>query len=541
MLVLIFYNTIDDKKYLHYYIISFASIHKIHNIIYIYLCILIMTTSSLQSSYTFTNPSILLGKAKIDDIVNPTIEVRIPLKMLNKHGLIAWATGTGKTKTLQLFCEQLSNEGIPSVVMDIKGDFSGIAAPWNATHPKILERYEQLEMDYVAQAFSTEFFTLDGSPGAQLKTTVIEFGPLLMSKVLDCNDTQSGMISVLFHIADDLQLPLLNLQDLKTFINRVMKDGKDKLSAYGTMSSTSLSTILRKIIALESQWGEMLFAEPSFDIHDRMTTDRDGRWMVNVIRLMSMQDKPMIFATFMLGLLAELFEQLPEIGDPEKPKLVMIIDEAHLMFQNANKTLLQQIETTIKLIRSKGVGIYFCTQVPGDIPDIVLSQLGTKIQHSLRAFTAKDHETIQKAVKNYPISDIYDLSTLITSMGIGEAMISTLDEKARPTPVAHTFLCTPASRMDIITDDELDTIVSKSRLASFYNKIIDSDSAHEILVKQIGTTTWDTKQTSWHGRSFDNILKSKFATTIFKSAANTVVRGVFEKLGIKVDKRRNFF
>lgn len=497
----------------------------------------------LKTAYQFDSDSIILGKTKVNNHIIDDGRVRLSLKMMNRHGLIAGATGTGKTKTVQLMCEQLSNAGVPTVMMDIKGDFSGISQPWNATHPKILERYAQLARTYEAMWFPTEFFTLDDSTGVRIKSTVTEFWPLLMAKVLDCNDTQSGVLSVLFHIADEHQLPLVNLDDLKTFINRVEQEWNKTLTAYGSFNTTTLSTIIRKIIALESQWWDLLFAEPSFDINDWIRHDAQGRGVVNVIRLLTMQDKPQLFVTFMLGLLAEMFEVLPEVGDMDKPKLIMIIDEAHLIFSNADKHLLHHLETTIKLIRSKGVWIFFCTQVPGDIPDTVLSQLGTKIQHALRAFTARDHEMIRKAVKNYPITDLYELSELITSMGIGEAMITTLDEKGRPTPVAHTFLLTPASRMDVITDTELEQVVSRSSLTKFYNQTINTETAHEILSKQLWSQKEEKeeKQQTSSPRSMTSILKSKFATTLIKSAANAVVRGVFEKMWIKVDKRRNFF
>lgn len=440
---------------------------------------------NINSSYTFKGESFILGAAKLGEEVFTNTYVNLPLKTFNRHGLIAGATGTGKTKTLQIIAEQLSVNGVPSLVMDIKGDLSGIAMP-ATMNPKITERHDKIGLKFEASGSPVELLSISGEKGVRLRATVTEFGPILFSKILELNDVQSGMVAVVFKYCDDKRIPLIDLKDFKKTLQYVSGDGQAEFEEmYGKLSTVSLGTILRKIVELEQQGAEMFFGEPSFDVQDLIQTDREGRGVVSVLRLTDIQDRPKLFSTFMLQLLAEIYSTFPEAGDVEKPKLVIFIDEAHLVFEEASKALLDQIEVIVKLIRSKGVGIFFVTQVPTDIPDEVLSQLGMKIQHSLRAFTAKDRKAIQKASENYPLSDFYKVDELITGLGIGEAIVTALNEKGIPTSLVYTYLRAPQSRMDILTDDEIEDIVSHSDLTNHYNRSVDRESAFEILSEKM--------------------------------------------------------
>jgi DNA helicase HerA-like ATPase len=439
----------------------------------------------IQQGYAPKGDYIYMGAAMLDGETIPEAQIKIPLKTMNRHGLIAGATGTGKTKTLQILAENLSEKGVPVLMMDIKGDLSGIAKP-STGHEKITARHQLLNFEFTPKASPVEILSLSEQPGVRLKATVTEFGPVLLSRILDLSDTQTGILAIVFKYCDDNQLPLLDLKDLKKIIHYATDDGKEEFEKdYGRISKSSTGSILRKIVALEQQDADLFFGEPSFDVEDLMRTTINGRGMVNIIRLDDIQDKPKLFSTFMLSLLAELYSTLPEKGDSEAPELVMFIDEAHLIFKEASGVLLDQIESIIKLIRSKGVGIYFVTQNPTDVPKEILSQLGLKIQHSLRAFTANDRKAIKLTAENYPISEYYDTKEVLTSLGIGEAFISALDEKGRPSPLAATMMRAPMSRMDILTSEELKSLIDSSKLVSKYNKEIDRESAYELLNKKI--------------------------------------------------------
>lgn len=438
-------------------------------------------TTTVQSGYQFSGEKILLGASMFDNKLVKEAPVYIPLATMNRHGLIAGATGTGKTKTLQLLAEQLSAQGVPVLMMDIKGDLSGIAAEGTANE-KITQRHEALGIPYTPHKNPVQFLTLSNEKGAKLRATVSEFGPVLFGKILELNDTQQSVITILFKYADDKDLPLLDLKDIKKLLQFSTEEGKDEItSEYGKISTATTGTILRKIIELEQQGGDVFFGERSFDVEDLLRLSEDGKGYINMIRLTDVQDRPKLFSTFMLCLLAEIYQTFPEEGDVSKPKLVIFIDEAHLIFNEASKALLSQIETIIKLIRSKGVGVFFCTQNPIDIPDAVLSQLGLKIQHALRAFTAKDRKSIVAASENYPITDFYKVDELLTTLGIGEALVTALNEKGIPTPLVHAMLQAPASRMDVLQPEEIDAINANSFLVKKYNEEIDRDSAYEIL------------------------------------------------------------
>lgn len=439
----------------------------------------------ISSAYTFEGPSLILGGAMLNSEPVEGLQVKIPLKTINRHGLIAGATGTGKTKSLQVFAEQLSLNGVPSIVMDIKGDLSGLAKP-GQSNKHIVFRNEAIKLNYEPQGFPVELMSLQNDEGAPMRATISEFGPVLLSKMLDLNATQSSILAVLFKFSDDHKLPLLDIQDLKSFLSYSINEGKASIKKeYGTLSSSSINTILRKVIALEQQGADVFFGEPSFDVNDLLSTDEDGRGQISVLRLTDMQGKPALFSTFMLCLLSEVYGTLPEKGDAEKPELAFFIDEAHLLFKNASDALLDQLEVIIKLIRSKGVGVYFITQNPSDIPEDILGQLGMKIQHALRAFTAKDRKQIKQLAQNFPESDYYKIDQSLTQLGLGEALITGLNEKGIPTPLVHTLMRPPLSRMDILSTAEIEAQLNKSSLFSKYNKTLNRESAEEILKKKI--------------------------------------------------------
>ena len=439
----------------------------------------------INEGYKTKGDSITMGAAMLDGETVTNALVKIPLKTMNRHGLIAGATGTGKTKTLQILAENLSEKGVPVLLMDMKGDLSGIAQP-SPGHPKIDERHEKIGIPFDAKKFPVEILSLSEQAGVRMRATVSEFGPVLLSRILDLSETQSGIVSVIFKYCDDNKLPLLDLKDFKKMLQYSTEEGKEELSRdYGRMSPASTGAILRKIVELEQQGGDLFFGEKSFETDDLLRVDKNGMGYINILRLTDIQDRPKLFSTFMLSLLAEIYSTFPEQGDSGRPELVIFIDEAHLIFKEASDALLDQIESIVKLIRSKGVGLYFVTQNPTDVPDDVLSQLGLKIQHALRAFTAKDRKAIKLTAENYPISEYYETDEVLTSMGIGEAMISALNEKGIPTPLAVTLLRAPMSRMDVLSDSELNELIDNSKLIKKYNEEVDRESAYELLNKKI--------------------------------------------------------
>jgi len=441
-------------------------------------------------------PCLVLGGAMLDGMAIPDTPVRVPLKMLNRHGLIAGATGTGKTKTIQVLAERLSHAGVPTLVMDIKGDLSGVAMP-GSPHKKIDARHAALGLPWTPSGTPVELLTLaEKSPGVRLRATVTEFGPVLFSKILNLSEAQSGVAAIVYRYCDERGLGLIDLKDFRTALNYILEHDKDEVEkAYGRISTASAGTIIRKIATLEQQGGDQFFGAPSFEVSDLLEIDPDGRGKVNILRLNDIQDRPDLFSTFMLSLLSEVYNSFPEAGDLDKPKLCIFIDEAHLIFDNATDYLLGQLETMAKLIRSKGVGLYFCTQNPQDIPDGVLSQLGLKIQHALRAFTAKDRKAIKLAAQNYPDTDYYETNKLLTELGIGEALVTALGPKGRPTDLVHTLLRAPESRMDVLSEAEIKQLVSTSLLARKYNTTADPESAYEKLTKKMEAAAAD--QAKW--------------------------------------------
>ncbi|AYN06214.1 helicase HerA-like domain-containing protein [Flavobacterium sp. 140616W15] len=486
---------------------------------------------NINDGYQTKGESIILGGA-IYDGEPLNVHVKIPLKTLNRHGLIAGATGTGKTKTIQVLSEQLSLAGIPVLMMDIKGDFSGIAKE-GEEKPFITERHAKIDIPYKTSQFPVELMSLSEQSGVRLRATVSEFGPVLFSRILGLNDTQSGVISVIFKYCDDNKMPLLDLKDIKKVINYITEEGKDEIAAsYGKISTATTGTILRKIIELEQQGADIFFGELSFEIDDLMRIDENGKGYVNIIRLTDIQDKPKLFSTFMLSLLAEIYQQMPEKGDVDQPELVIFIDEAHLIFNEASKVLLEQIETIVKLIRSKGVGVYFVTQNPMDVPSGVLAQLGLKIQHALRAFTANDRQAIKKTADNYPTSKYYKTDELLTSLGIGEALVTALNEKGVPTPLVATMMRAPMSRMDVLTESEIQEINQKSKLVKKYSEVIDRESAYEILTKKISDAEQAASSQEEEKSSKKASSEPSTASVVGKSVLKVVtsatfIRGVF--------------
>lgn len=475
----------------------------------------------------------------LDGAVVPGADVLIPLKTMNRHGLIAGATGTGKTKTLQMLAEGLSEASVPVLLMDIKGDLSGIAAA-GTPNDKITDRCQKLNIEYKATAYPVDLLTLSNQKGARLRATVSEFGPVLLSKILGLNDTQGGFVAMIFKYCDDKKLPLLDLKDFIKVLQFVSDEGKaDMEKEYGKISTTSTGTILRKVIELQQQGADVFFGEKSFEVDDLMRINEEGKGMISIVRVTDLQDRPKLFSTFMLQLLAELYATCPEEGDMDKPKLIMFIDEAHLIFQEANDALLQQIETIIKLIRSKGIGIYFCTQNPMDVPASVLAQLGLKVQHALRAFTAADRKVIKQTSENYPETAFYKTEDLITQLGTGEALVTILNEKGIPTPLVHCMIRPPQSRMDILTDTEIDTLVSKSKIAAKYNEVIDSKSAYEILTEKLEEAAQrdvEEKEEKTEKKTTTKKEKGFFDDPVVKSmtrtAGNSIVRTLLGVLGL---------
>jgi DNA helicase HerA-like ATPase len=451
---------------------------------------------NIADGYACSGDYLILGGAMFNGEAIPDAHIRIPLKTMNRHGLIAGATGTGKTKTLQVISEQLSEKGVPVLVMDIKGDLSGIAKP-GEEKPFITERHAKINLPYSVKGFPVELMSLSRQEGVRMRATVSEFGPVLFSRILELNDTQASILSIIFKYCDDHQMALLDLKDIKKVIQYVSEEGKEDIeSEYGKISTSSTGIILRKIIELEQQGADLFFGELSFDIRDLLRRDRNGNGYISIIRLTDIQDKPKLFSTFMLCLLAEVFNQMPEKGDADKPELVIFIDEAHLIFNQASKALLEQIETIIKLIRSKGIGIFFVTQNPMDVPDSVLAQLGLKVQHALRAFTAIDRKAIKLTAENFPLSDFYKTDVVLTSLGTGEALATALNEKGIPTPLAVTMVRAPMSRMEILSPDEIASINYSSELVRKYSQTIDRESAYELLTRKIETFEQEKEQES---------------------------------------------
>ena len=440
----------------------------------------------IASGYDTDSAVVIVGSVVVDGICDASALVKIPLAMFNRHGLVAGATGTGKTKTLQMVAEQLSTAGVPVMMPDIKGDLSGLAVP-GGSNDRITERASDTGDDWAPAAYPVEYLSLAGQgTGVPVRATIDSFGPILLSKVLSLNDTQESTLGLIFHWADSQDLPLLDIKDLREVIQFLTGDeGKADLKELGGVSPSTAGVILRAVTNLESQGGDQFFGEPQLDVNDLIRTGADGRGIISLLEVGNLQAKPALYSTFVMWLLAELFEQLPEIGDPDKPRIVFMFDESHLLFADASKAFLQAVEQTVKLIRSKGVGVFFCTQLPTDVPDAVLSQLGARIQHALRAFTPNDQQALVKTVKTYPKTADYDLASALTSLGTGEAIVTVLSDRGAPTPVAWTRVRAPRSLMAPAPADIVSQNIAGSPLNAKYGQPVDRESAYELLTARL--------------------------------------------------------
>ncbi|HEX7346486.1 MAG TPA: helicase HerA-like domain-containing protein [Candidatus Limnocylindrales bacterium] len=444
---------------------------------------------AISTGYEFGEPTLIIGSAMHEGELFNDVRVAVPMSTLNRHGLVAGATGTGKTKTLQLLAGQLSKAGVPVFVADIKGDLTGLAAPGDGANAKVQERVASMGWTFEASGHPVEYLSLTGNLGAQVRATVHSFGPLLLGKVLDLNETQTSILALVFKYCDDNDLPLLDLKDLATTLKFLSSDdGKPILEEYGGMSSASVGVLLRSIVVLEQEGADVFFGEPEFDVHDLLRTTSDGQGIISILELSDVMDQPRLFSTFMLWMLAQLYEGLPEAGDLPKPKLCFFFDEAHLLFDDASDALMDQIERTARLIRSKGVGVYFVTQVPGDVPSSVLAQLGNRVQHALRAFTPEDADALRKAARTFPTTDFYDVEKTLTSLGIGEALVTVLSPRGIPTPLAATRLLPPDSLMAPVDQATFQSAVVASPFQAKYGTTVDRDSAHERITARIAAS-----------------------------------------------------
>jgi DNA helicase HerA-like ATPase len=441
-------------------------------------------TQTMAAAYATQGPALDLGRGVHDGAVVPAAVVTVPLGMMSRHGLVAGATGTGKTKTLQGLAEQLSSAGVPVFVADVKGDLSGLAAP-GATDGPAVKRAAELGIPFAPAAFPVEFLALGGiGPGVPVRATVSDFGPQLLAKVLKANETQEQSLGLIFRYADQKGLPLLDLSDLRALLTFLDSDaGQAELSGIGGLASATVGVLLRALVGLEDGGGTEFFGEPQFQIADLLRVAPDGRGVISCLELPAVQDKPVLFSTALMWMLAELFEELPEVGDLEKPKLVFFFDEAHLLFDNATEAFLDSVTQTVRLIRSKGIGVFFITQVPKDVPADVLGQLGNRVQHALRAFTPDDAKALKAAVSTYPTSEFYDIAALLTQMGIGEAAVTILSSRGVPTPVVHTRMRPPSSRM--APADDIDAAAKSSALWARYGDRVDAQSAREMLAARL--------------------------------------------------------
>ncbi|HET6732514.1 helicase HerA-like domain-containing protein, partial [Mycobacterium sp.] len=448
-----------------------------------------MTTEStatpaqqIAAGYAVEGQALELGTVVVDGVCDAAARVRIPLATVNRHGLVAGATGTGKTKSLQVMAEQLSAAGVPCLMADVKGDLSGLSRQ-GEPGDKVQQRAKDTGDDWTPTAYPVEFLSLGTSGiGVPVRATITSFGPILLSKVLGLNPTQESTLGLIFHWADQKGLSLLDLKDLRAVIQYLTSDeGKPELKALGAVSPATAGVILRALVNLEAEGADTFFGEPELEPKDLLRVDAQGRGIISLLELGNQAARPVMFSTFLMWVLADLFTTLPEVGDIDKPKLVFFFDEAHLLFTDASKAFLEQVEQTVKLIRSKGVGVFFCTQLPTDVPNDVLSQLGARVQHALRAFTPDDQKALSKTVRTYPKTDVYDLESALTSLGIGEAIITVLSENGAPTPVAWTRMRAPRSLMDTIGPDAIAAAAKVSTLQAEYGQTVDRDSAYERL------------------------------------------------------------
>ncbi len=497
----------------------------------------------IAEGYTFEGPSLLLGAPVQDGRVSPATPVRIPLSMMNRHGLIAGATGTGKTRTLQLLAEELSAAGTAVFLADVKGDLSGLAVP-GVSNAKIEERAKRIGVPFHAAGSPVEFYSLTGRFGLPIRASVSSFGPLLLARALDLNDTQQSVLALVFKFCDDRKLLLLDLADLREVLRWMTAEGEHEVAEVGGISKATVGVLLRKIVELEQQGATDFFGEPELDVEDLLRVDATGRGIISILELRDVQDRPALFSTFLMWLLACLWRELPEAGDLDKPKLVFFFDEAHLLFDDAPKALLQQVEQVARLIRSKGVGVFFVTQTPKDVPADVLAQLGNRVQHALRAFTPDDEKAIRATANTFPRSEHYDIPKTLTSLGIGEALVTVLSPRGVPTPVAATIIAPPSSSMEPVADSAIAAAIARSPLHAKYAEAIDRESAREMLHARAGdgadegapatkTPPRGAKEPTL-AEQVGDVVNSPMARTLGRE----IVRGIFGVLGVSTTRRR---
>ncbi len=502
--------------------------------------------AAARAAFPADSSCIVLGSPMHGGECHPEPLVAVPLAMTSRHGLIAGATGTGKTRTLQLMAEQFSGAGVPVFLADLKGDLSGLGAPGEATD-RVRQRAQETGVTWKGASFPVEFLSLTGARGAQLRATLSSFGPLLLAKVLDLNPTQASVLSLVFKYCDDRKLPLLDFADLRAVLQHLSGEGASDLKDYGGMSKATVGVLLREMVELEQQGAQAFFGEPEFDLADLLQTERDGRGLVSVLELEDVQDKPALFSTFMMWMLARLYHELPEVGDPEKPKLVFFFDEAHLLFAGASEAFLTQVTQVVRLIRSKGVGIYFITQSPKDVPADVLGQLGNRVQHALRAFTPDDEKALKAAARTFPRTDFYDVERTLTTLGIGEALVTVLAPSGAPTPPFVVRMIPPGSRMGPLADAEMAQRLASSAQVKEYAQAVDRESAREMLaqrmamaeatVKEVAAPAGKRARGPEPAGAFEEILRSPLARTV----AGQVTRGLLGALlGAPPRRRRRY-
>jgi DNA helicase HerA-like ATPase len=491
----------------------------------------------IAAGYAVEGQALELGAVVIDDKTDPTAQIRIPLATINRHGLVAGATGTGKTKTLQVIAEQLSAAGVPVLMADVKGDLSGLSKPGESSD-KVTARAKESGDDWQATAFPVDFLSLGTKGiGVPVRATIASFGPILLSKVLGLNATQESTLGLIFHYADQNKYELLDLKDLRAVIAKLTSDeGKADLKSLGGVSAQTAGVILRALVNLEAEGADTFFGEPELKPKDLLRFDDKGRGVISLLELGAQAARPVLFSTFLMWVLSDLFRTLPEIGDVDKPKLVFFFDEAHLLFSEASKAFLEQVEQTVKLIRSRGVGVFFCTQLPTDVPNEVLSQLGARIQHALRAFTPDDQKALTKTVRTYPKTDVYDLASALTSLGIGEAVVTVLSERGAPTPVAWTRLRSPRSLMAAIGDDAISAAAKGSPLQATYGETKDRESAYEKIEAEKAKAPADQPATAGSKNApeaakkpgwFSRFVNSRGFQTFLKALGTEIVRNMF--------------
>ncbi|MDX6325669.1 MAG: double-strand break repair helicase HerA and related ATPase [Nocardioidaceae bacterium] len=502
---------------------------------------------TVRAGYTFDGPGLELGSLLLDAERVTDVRVRVPLAMVNRHGLVAGATGTGKTKTLQLLAEQLSAAGVPVFAADIKGDLSGLGVPGEGGD-RVTSRAASVGQQWTATGFPVEYYALGGQgTGVPLRATMSSFGPTLLSKVLGLNATQESSLGLVFHYADANGLPLLDLADLRAVVQHLVSDqGKAELKELGGLSAATAGVILRELIGFADQGADAFFGEPEFDTADLLRTTGDGRGVISLVELPDLQDRPAVFSTFLMWLLADLFHDLPEVGDVDKPKLVFFFDEAHLLFTDASKDFLTSVTQTVRLVRSKGVGVFFVTQSPTDVPEEVLAQLGSRVQHQLRAHTPNEAKALKATVGTYPTGGYGDLGQVLTNLGIGEAVVTVMDERGAPTPVAWTRLRAPESRMGPADAAVMEAAVTGSALHGKYATAVDRESAREILAARLesgaakaraeqkqapgrgrSSTPTRTRSTSSTGDVMSQAMRSPMAKDLMRTAAREITRGLF--------------